>query len=138
MSCAEYLYNLVDIIAKFAVKEHYTDDGADCEQLEEIKRTAKDLNDEVVYSHAEEVQKYIMNKSKRRKKMNAKEMFEECGYIKIENANTIEFSRSEEDYIYFEKEKKLIGIGFYKINVNTLEAINKQCEELGWMQSHAK
>ena len=30
------------------------------------------------------------------------------------------------------------GIGFYKINVNTLEAINKQCEELGWMQSHAK
>lgn len=70
--------------------------------------------------------------------MNAKEMFEECGYIKIENANTIEFSRSEEDYIYFEKATKLIGIGFYKINVNTLEAINKQCEELGWMQSHAK
>lgn len=70
--------------------------------------------------------------------MNAKEMFEECGYIKIENANTIEYSRSEEDYIYFEKRAKLIGIGFYKINVNTLEAINKQCEELGWMQSNAK
>ena len=69
MSYAEYLYNLVDIIAKYAVKEHYTDNGADCEQLEEIKRMAKDLNDEVVYSHAEEVQKYIMNKSKRRKKM---------------------------------------------------------------------
>ena len=69
MSYAEYLYNLVDIIAKYAVKEHYTDNGADCDQLEEIKRMAKDLNDEVVYSHAEEVQKYIMNKSKRRKKM---------------------------------------------------------------------
>ena len=69
MSCSDYLYNLVDIIAKYAVKEHYTDNGADCDQLEEIKRTAKDLNDEVVYSHAEEVQKYIMNKSKRRKKM---------------------------------------------------------------------
>ena len=69
MSYAEYLYNLVNIIAKYAVKEHYTDNGADCEQLEEIKRMAKDLNDEVVYSHAEEVQKYIMNKSKRRKKM---------------------------------------------------------------------
>lgn len=68
MSCSDYLYNLVDIIAKYAVKEHYTDNGADCDQLEEIKRTAKDLNDEVVYSHAEEVQKYIMNKSKRRKK----------------------------------------------------------------------
>ena len=38
--------------------------------------------------------------------MNAKEMLKECDYIKIENANTIEFSRSEEDYIYFEKEKK--------------------------------
>lgn len=69
MSCSDYLYNLVDIIAKYAVKEHYTDNGADCDQLEEIKRTAKDLNDEAVYSHAEEVQKYIMNKSKRRKKM---------------------------------------------------------------------
>ena len=68
MSCSDYLYNLVDIIAKYALKEHYTDNGADCDQLEEIKRTAKDLNDEVVYSHAEEVQKYIMNKSKRRKK----------------------------------------------------------------------
>ena len=69
MSCSDYLYNLVNIIAKYAVKEHYTDNGADCDQLEEIKRMAKDLNDEVVYSHAEEVQKYIMNKSKRRKKM---------------------------------------------------------------------
>lgn len=138
MSYAQHMYQLVDIIAKYAVKEHYTDNGADFEQLEEIKRMAKDLNDEVVYSHAEEVQEYIMNKSNGERKMNAKEMFEECGYIKIENANTIEFSRSDEDYIYFEKEKKLIGIGFYKINVNTLEAINKQCEELGWMQSHAK
>ena len=138
MSYAEYLYNLVYIIANYAVKDHYTDNGADCDQLEEIKRVAKDLNDEVVYSHAEEVQEYIMNKSNGERKMNAKEMFEECGYIKIENANTIEFSRSDEDYIYFEKEKKLIGIGFYKINVNTLEAINKQCEELGWMQSYAK
>ena len=138
MSYAEYLYNLVDIIPNHAVKEHYTDNGADYDQLEEIKRVAKDLNDEVVYSHAEEVQEYIMNKSNGERKMNAKEMFEECGYIKIENANTIEFSRSDEDYIYFEKEKKLIGIGFYKINVNTLEAINKQCEELGWMQSYAK
>lgn len=65
MSFAEYLYKLVDIIANYAVKEHYTDNGADCEQLEEIKRMAKDLNDEVVYSHAEELQKYIMNKTGR-------------------------------------------------------------------------
>ena len=70
MSLAEYLYNLVDIIAKYAVKEHYTDNGADYDQLEEIKRIAKGLSKyshdyEDVYSHAEEVQEYIMNKSKR-------------------------------------------------------------------------
>lgn len=64
MSFAEYLYKLVDIIANYAVKEHYTDDGADCDHLEEIKRMAKDLNDEVVYSHAEEVQEYIVKKMK--------------------------------------------------------------------------
>lgn len=72
MSFAEYLYNLVDIIANYAVKEHYTDNGADCDQLEEIKQCAKDLSKysrdyEVVYKYAEEVQEYIMNKSKRRK-----------------------------------------------------------------------
>lgn len=70
MSCAEHLYNLVNIIAIYAVKEHYTDNGADCDQLEEIKRVAKDLSKyspdyEAVYIYAEEVQEYIMNKSKR-------------------------------------------------------------------------
>lgn len=73
MSYAEYLYNLVDIIANYAVKEHYTDNGADYDQLEEIKRMAKDLSKyspdyEAVYSYAEEVQEYIMNKSKMKKK----------------------------------------------------------------------
>ena len=67
MSFAQHLYQLVDIIANYAVKDHYTDDGADYDQLEEIKRVAKDLSKyshdyEAVYSHAEEVQKYIMNK----------------------------------------------------------------------------
>lgn len=68
MTFAQHLYQLVDIIANYAVKEHYTDDGADCDQLEEIKRVAKDLSKyshdyEAVYNYAEEVQKYIMNKS---------------------------------------------------------------------------
>lgn len=70
MSFAEYLYNSVDIIANYAVKEHYTDNGADCDHLEEIKRAAENLSKyshdyEVVYSYAEEVQEYIMNKSRR-------------------------------------------------------------------------
>ena len=69
MSFAQHLYQLVDIIANYAVKEHYTDDGADCDQLEEIKRVAKDLSKyshdyEDVYKYAEEVQEYIMKKSK--------------------------------------------------------------------------
>ena len=68
MSFAQHLYQLVDIIANYAVKDHYTDDGADCDQLEEIKRVAKDLSKyspdyETVYNYAEEVQEYIMNKS---------------------------------------------------------------------------
>ena len=70
MSFAQHLYQLVDIIANYAVKEHYTDDGADCDQLEEIKRVAKDLSKyshdyEDVYKYAEEVQEYIMKKSKK-------------------------------------------------------------------------
>ena len=73
MSFAEYLYNLVDIIAKYAVKDNYTDNGADYEELEEIKRFAKDLSKysqdyEVVYSYAEEVQRYIKRKLERRNK----------------------------------------------------------------------
>lgn len=70
MTFAQHLYQLVDIIANYAVKEHYTDNGADCDQLEEIKRVAKALSKyspdyEAVYIYAEEVQEYIMNKSKR-------------------------------------------------------------------------
>ena len=48
MTFAQHLYQLVDIIANHAVKEHYTDNGADVESLEEIKQCAKDLSK---YSH---------------------------------------------------------------------------------------
>lgn len=70
MTFAQHLYQLVDIIANYAVKEHYTDNGADYDQLEEIKQCAKDLSKyshdyEDVYSYAEEVQKYIINKTGR-------------------------------------------------------------------------
>ena len=73
MSFAEYLYNLVDIVANHAVKEHYADNGADYEELEEIKLFAKDLSKyshdyEDVYRHSEEVQEYIKNKLERRNK----------------------------------------------------------------------
>lgn len=69
MTFEQHLLQLVDIIANYAVKEHYTDNGADVEALEEIKKCAKDLSKyshgyEDVYRHAEEVQKYIVKKMK--------------------------------------------------------------------------
>ena len=70
MTSAQHLYQLADIIANYAVKDHSPHDGADYDQLEEIKRIAKDLSKyspdyETVYNYAEEVQEYIMKKSKR-------------------------------------------------------------------------
>lgn len=72
MIFAQYLWQFVGIIANYAVKEHYTDNGADVEALEEIKQCAKDLSKyshdyEDVYKHAEEVQEYIVKKMKERK-----------------------------------------------------------------------
>lgn len=69
MTFAQYLYNLVGIIGNYAVKEHYTDNGSDVEQLEEIKKVCKGLikyskDYEDVYKYADEVQEYIMNKSR--------------------------------------------------------------------------
>ena len=71
MTFAQHLYQLVDIIGNHAVKEHYTDNGADCEELEEIMKFANDLSKysqdyEVVYRHAEEVYEYIVKKMKER------------------------------------------------------------------------
>lgn len=70
MTLAQHLWNFVAIIENYAVKENYTDNGADVEALEEIKQCAKDLSKysheyEIVYRHAEEVKKYIMNKTGR-------------------------------------------------------------------------
>lgn len=69
MTFAQHLWQFVDIIANHAVKEYYTDNGADIEALEEIKQCAKDLSKysheyEIVYRHAEEVQEYIVKKMK--------------------------------------------------------------------------
>lgn len=69
----QHLWQLVSIIENHAVKEHYTDNGADYDELEEIKRFAKDLSKyshgyEDVYKHAGEVQEYIKRKLERRNK----------------------------------------------------------------------
>ena len=126
MSYAQYLYNLVDIIANYAVKEHYTDNGADCEQLEEIKRMAKDLNDEVVYSHAEEVQKYIMNKSKRRKKMSEEKNLYHA-WVEIDMP-------MKENETMEEAKQRMIDI-FIKTDIDYLFAHNesiRKCYTMEW------
>lgn len=69
MTFAQHLWQMVTIIANYAVKEHYTDNGADVEALEEIKQCARDLSKyshdyEDVYRHAEEVQECILKKMK--------------------------------------------------------------------------
>ena len=126
MSYAQYLYNLVDIIANYAVKEHYTDNGADCEQLEEIKRMAKDLNDEVVYSHAEEVKKYIMNKSKRRKKMSEEKNLYHA-WVEIDMP-------MKENETMEESKQRMIDI-FRKTDIDYLFAHNesiRKCYTMEW------
>lgn len=73
MTLPQHLWQFVAIIENYAVKDNYTDNGADIEALEEIKQCAKDLSKysheyEIVYRHAEEVQEYIRNKLERRNK----------------------------------------------------------------------
>lgn len=70
--------------------------------------------------------------------MNAQEMFEaigyrqniENGYIKFENIDKCEV-------IEFDLEKKTIWVSHFleskELNIDELKAMNKQCEELGWL-----
>ena len=62
----------------------------------------------------------------------AKEMFEELGYIYYKRNNRIFYEISEINYFIFNSDKE-ITVGDYGINVATLEAINQQCKELGWI-----
>lgn len=72
--------------------------------------------------------------------MNAREMFEKLGYKEIENnAEEITYEskikiddwEQEISSITFWLNEKLLDFDNY-INVNVLQAINKQVEELGW------
>lgn len=79
--------------------------------------------------------------------MNAKEMFEKLGYRCIKSNNSIWYinDSDEENYrsveFYF-CDCTFDAIGNYgdplMVNVKELEAINKQCEEIGWIESEQK
>lgn len=75
--------------------------------------------------------------------MNARDMFEELGYRCIKSNNSIWYvnDSDEENYrsveFYF-CDCTFDAIGNYgdplMVNVKELEAINKQCEEIGWLE----
>lgn len=67
--------------------------------------------------------------------MTAEEMFEHLGYEQItyENGNQISYECDDNEYFCFDKSKKIINTSLYNLTINHLKAINKQCQELGWL-----
>lgn len=64
-------------------------------------------------------------------------MFSQIGFIKYEDTNNIKYFYGSRE-IWFYKQMKQIesccGIGSEFIDMQELRAINKKCEELGWMK----
>ena len=73
------------------------------------------------------------------KEKTADEMFEELGYkLKYQDTNNICYRNSYESHIYFRKNDKTIDLAGRNntnkiIKLEQLQAINKKCEELGWL-----
>lgn len=66
--------------------------------------------------------------------MSAKEMFEELDF-KIDDIKSTYLSyynKKEDSYVYFDHIYKTVEVQF-DINMDLLKAINKQVEELGWL-----
>lgn len=75
--------------------------------------------------------------------MTAREMFEKLGYRRSTDIDMIKYSKKLDDTFYWIKvifdlsEKEIVldnnGYEAYIITCALLKAINKQCEELGWI-----
>lgn len=75
--------------------------------------------------------------------MNAEKMFNELGYRRSTDIDVIKYSKKLDDTVYWIKvmfdllEKEIVldnnGYEAYIITCDLLKAINKQCQELGWM-----
>ena len=70
--------------------------------------------------------------------MNAQEMFEAIGYIQNIKNGYIKFENIDEcEVIEFDLEQKTIWVSQFleskELNIDELKAMNKQCEELGWL-----
>ena len=77
--------------------------------------------------------------------MTAKEMFEELGYSLVENSLGLKYQKLVVDMlwvIYFDTKFKYLTTSlindeyetYHVLDMNELKAINKQCEELGWLE----
>lgn len=73
----------------------------------------------------------------------ADKMFEKLGYKKYETKDIIQYIFDGADTIIFEKPLKYIKLYVWNdgarelaksINMQELQAINKKCEELGWLE----
>lgn len=73
--------------------------------------------------------------------MNADEMFEKLGTNKIDNIDfcVYEGKNVKSNRILFNKVRKsIIFEGFNAFGMQELQAINKKCEELGWIDKNIK
>lgn len=77
--------------------------------------------------------------------MTAKEMFEELGYSLVENSLGLKYQKLVADMlwvIYFDIRFEYLTTGiindeyetYHILDMDELKAINKQCEELGWLE----
>ena len=75
----------------------------------------------------------------------AKEMFEGLGYSLVENSLGLKYQKLVVDMlwvIYFDTKFKYLTTAiihdeyetYHALDMNELKAINKQCEELGWLE----
>lgn len=70
--------------------------------------------------------------------MNAQEMFGSIGYRQNIENGYIKFENIDEcEVIVFDLEQKTIWVSQFleakELNIDELKAMNKQCEELGWL-----
>lgn len=72
--------------------------------------------------------------------MNAKEMFEELGYVKEnEDKDGFDWRHKEINYLVYSfslEDKTVMPSNMYTIDMSDLKAIYQQCKELGWIDEH--
>lgn len=76
-----------------------------------------------------------MKSAKETANKSAKEMFEELGYLKSTTNNLIEYQNEyrDEEYVDFYRKEKYYNCGLYLVDMPLHKAIQKQLEELGWL-----